>query len=74
MPHLPTTQAQHLHEVLPPEVARCRQLLAYYQRLGPEGVHGAAILEQAIKQAEAALAVGDLPALMRAYQNLKGHE
>ncbi|MGI4873214.1 MAG: hypothetical protein ACRYFX_18795 [Janthinobacterium lividum] len=74
MPTLPTTQAQHLHEVLPQEVARCRELLTYYQQAGPEGVHGAAILEQSLKQAEAALALGDLPALMRAYQNLEGHE
>lgn len=63
-----------LGDDLPRELARCRKLLGIYKEIGPNGAFGYAMIEADIARAEAALASGDLTAMIRAYQALKGCE
>lgn len=61
-----------LAEELPKEQARCRDLLARYREIGPAGAFGAAMIESALRDADAAVMAGDLVPMIRAYERLKG--
>ena len=72
---LPTTQMQSLAEALPIEQARCRELLHEYKNLPMNaGMFGAALIEQSLRRADAAVMSGDVVAMLRSYQELKDHE
>ena len=58
----------------PKQQARVRELLADYKALGPSGVFGTISIESVLRQADAALASGDIVKILRAYEALKGAE
>ena len=63
--------AETLGDALPKEQARVRALLAVYHGLGPTGAFGAAMLEKALRQADAANISGDVVALIKSYEELR---
>lgn len=60
-----------LAEQLPKEQQRVRELLPHYDAI-PTGVFGATMLRQALTRAEQAAASGDVIAMLRSYEELKG--
>lgn len=63
-----------LGEALPKELARVREILGHYKEIGPAGAFGAAMIEQSLRRADAAIMSGDLPAMIDAYNDLKGYK
>ncbi len=59
-------------EAFPLEQARVRELLSEYNLIGPAGMFGAAMLEQALQRADQAAISGDVTAILRSYKELKG--
>lgn len=55
----------------PAELQRCRDLLQMYKLIGPAGAFGAVIIGDVIRRAEAALASGDVVAMVRLYAEMK---
>ena len=63
-----------LGEDLPKEMARVRdELLPLYDAI-PTGVFAATLMRVTLDEAAKAMAEGDLPAMIAAYQELKGFE
>ena len=60
-------------EAFPEEQARVRELLALYKTI-PTGFFGAAMIEQVLKRADQAAISGDIVAIIRSYEELKGCE
>lgn len=56
----------------PKQQARARELLKAYHAIGPAGQFGAIIIEATLKQAEEAMASGDVIKILAAYQDLQG--
>lgn len=52
----------------PKEQARVREVLSQFREIGPAGALGAALIEQTLRDADAAMASGDVVAILRAYQ------
>lgn len=65
-------QAISLGEAFPQEQARVRELLEQYIAIGPNGAFGAAMIRQALTRAEQAAINGDVVAMLRSYEELKG--
>lgn len=63
-----------LAEAYPLQQKRCRDLLAEYKAIGPEGAFGAAVLEDLLTRAEAAMASGDLVAMLGCYDQMERAE
>ena len=61
-----------LGDALPQEMARCRRLLEVYKEIGPAGSFAHAMIENDLKVADAAMVSGDLVAMIRSYEALKG--
>lgn len=61
-----------LADALPAEQRRVRELLVEYVSLGPVGSFGAAMLRQTLARADQAAMSGDVVAMLRAYEDLKG--
>lgn len=61
----------NLAEALPAEQQRVRELVKIYDNV-PHGAFGAAMLRQALTRAEQAAASGDVVAMLRSYEELKG--
>ena len=59
-----------LGDALPKEQARVREVLAEYKKI-PQGVFGAVIIEQALKNADEAVISGNIFAMIAAYEELK---
>lgn len=59
-------------EDFPKEQARVRELLGIYKGLGPVGGFGAMVIEAVLKRADEAAMSGDVVAILRSYQELKG--
>jgi len=57
---------------LPREQARCRELLRQYQSLGPVGKFGYLMIEAVMKRADVAVASGDVIAMIRSLEELRG--
>ena len=57
-------------EALPKEQARCRELLLQYKEIGPAGAFGALFIEQKLREADNALASGDVVRIVKAYDAL----
>lgn len=60
-----------LAEELPSEMERVRQVLKRYKALGPAGRFGAIMINHSLREAEKAIANGDVVAMMRAYRDLQ---
>jgi hypothetical protein len=61
-----------LGEALPREMARVRDhVLPHYVEIGPAGMFGAAMIRADLDRAAAALAAGDVVAMMDAYVALR---
>ncbi len=56
----------------PKEQKRVRELLQQYKAIGPAGCFGAMMIEQALEKAEHAAISGDVIAILRSYEELKG--
>ena len=64
-----------LGEALPAEMTRVRGLIPMYQSIGPAGAFAIMFINQALDRAQKALAEGDVVAMIRVYEELKGmHE
>lgn len=62
-----------LGDALPRELKRCRELVAKYDKLpGGVGAFGAHMIRRDIAAGERALLSGDVVAMLRAYEALKG--
>ena len=61
-----------LGERFPIEQARVRELLVEYEKLGPVGIFGAAMIRQALENADKAAVSGDVVAMLQAYEELRG--
>lgn len=62
-------------EALPAEMARVRdEILPAYLACGPGGVAAATMMRRDIDDAAKAMAEGDVVAMVRAYETLKGWE
>ncbi len=61
-----------LGEDYPKEQARVRALLIEYESIGPAGAFGKVILNDILKRADEAAISGDLGAMIRSYQEMKG--
>lgn len=66
------TEPTSLGTELPKEISRCQELLVEYASIGPSGFIGATFIRQKIDHAVAALAKGDVVAMIQAYEDLKG--
>ena len=60
----------NLIEGLQKELSRNRELLKEYEAI-PQGVFGATMIKQAIKNTETAMADNDTVAMLKCYQELK---
>ena len=58
----------------PQEQARCREVLAQYRELGAAGVLGGIMIEATLREADLAMASGDIVRILAAYQAMKGVE
>jgi len=65
-------EAKSLGTALPKEIARVRDLLPLYDAI-PTGVFAATMMRRSLDAAVKALAEGDLPAMVSAYEDLKGY-
>lgn len=61
-------------EDFPKEQARCREVLAQYKELGPSGVLGGMMIEATLREADAAMASGDIVRILQAYKAMQGVE
>ena len=61
----------NLIEGLQEELTRNREVLTEYEAI-PTGAFGALMIRQAITAAEAAIASGDVVAMLRCYKELQG--
>ncbi len=62
-----------LGEALPQEMSRVRDLLPYYDRI-PTGAFAATMIRHSLDDARDALAKGDVGAMARCYEDLRGYE
>jgi len=60
-------------EEFPKEQARVRELLEAYKSI-PTGQFGAIMIEQVLQRAEKAAISGDIIAILKSYEELKGCE
>jgi molybdopterin converting factor small subunit len=68
-------QTDTLGDALPREMTRVRRLIPMYQSIGPAGGFAIMMMNRALDEAQKALAEGDVVAMIRAYEDLKGfHE
>ena len=65
--------ADTLGEALPREMARVRDVvMPAYQAIGPSGAFALAFMRRDLDLAAKALAEGDVAAMLRAYESLRG--
>jgi hypothetical protein len=62
-----------LAEALPAQQARCREILEHALEIGQAGAFLAEMLRQSLARAERAAADGDLPAMIRALNDLQAY-
>lgn len=63
-----------LGDAFPLEQARCRELLAQYQAIGPAGRFGYLAISAVLERADLAAISGDVIAMMRTFAEMKGCE
>ena len=64
--------AETLADALPREMARVRGVLGHYREIGPDGMFGAAMIEQDLRAADRAVMSGDVAAMLRSLKTLQG--
>lgn len=65
--------SESLGEALPREMARVRdELMPLYIQIGPPGQFALALMRQSLDAAAKAMAEGDVVAMLRAHEDLKG--
>ena len=63
-----------LGEALPKEITRVRdEVLPLYDAIGSPGIFAATMMRQSLDAASKAMIEGDLPAMIRCYEDLKGY-
>lgn len=67
-----TSKPRNLAEALPVEQARVRKVRDTYCEVGPAGFLGTVIIDRALERAEHAVASGDVIAMIRSYEELRG--
>lgn len=67
-----TSTDSTLADALPQEIERCQQLLTQYAAIGPVGNFGAMMIRRDIAAAHKAMMEGDVVAMLRAHEALKG--
>lgn len=67
----PEKQTASVGEQFPREQARCREVLGHYKEIGPVGAFGAAMIEATLREADAAMASGDVVRIVRAFAAMK---
>ena len=67
-----TAEVQTLADALPKEMARVREVLGHYREIGPAGMIGAAFIEQDLRAADKAVMSGDVVAMLRSLETLRG--
>jgi len=71
----PTMETKTLGEELPREMARVRdQVMPAYQEIGTAGAFALAMMRADLDAAAKAMAEGDVVAMLRVYESLKGYE
>lgn len=64
-----------LGDDLPKQMARVRdELIPQYQSIGPAGGFAIGMMRRSLDRAAVAMADGDLPAMIAAYQELKSYQ
>lgn len=64
-----------LGDALPREIARVRdEVMPVYREIGPGGIFALTMMQHDLDEASRAMIAGDLPAMIRVYQSLKGYE
>ena len=70
-----STDVKTLGEELPREMARVRdKVMPAYQSIGTAGVFALAMMRADLDAAARAMAEGDVVAMLRAYESLKGYK
>lgn len=64
--------ADSLGDAFPREMTRVRNLIPIYASIGSAGGPAIFMMNMALDEAQRALAAGDVVAMMRAYEDLKG--
>lgn len=67
-------QATSLGTEFPKMQAHCRELLQTYRDIGAAGVFGATMIEQTLREADAAAISGDVVEMLRVYKKMKDHK
>jgi len=62
-----------LAEALPKEIERVQELIPLYQSV-PMGFIAAGFMKESIRRAHAAMMAGDVVAMLRTLEDLKGYE
>jgi hypothetical protein len=65
--------SETLADALPREIERVQELITIYESV-PMGFLAASMMRQSIKQAHAAMMAGDVVAMLRCHEDLKGYE
>lgn len=68
-----TTKTENIIEGIQRQCDRVREILPLYDEI-PTGVFAATMMRNSIKAAEAAIASGDVLAMLAAYKDLEGYE
>lgn len=68
-----TTNPENIIEGIQRQCDRAREILPLYDEI-PTGVFAATMMRNSIKAAEAAIASGDVLAMLAAYKDLEGYE
>lgn len=63
-----------LGEDYPVQQARCRELLEQYKAIGPNGAFGHLMISQVLARADHAAMSGDVVAMLRSFEEMKGCE
>jgi len=67
--------SETLGDALPREIARVRdEVLPEYVAIGSAGAIASAMMRQSLDRASKAMIEGDVVAMIRAYEDLKGYE
>lgn len=61
-----------LADEFPKEQERCRQLLEQYKEIGPVGAFGHMMISDVLRRADQAAMSGDVVAMLRLYEEMKG--
>lgn len=70
-----TTEASTLGEALPAEMTRVRdEVMPMYIEIGPPGAIALHLMRTSLDAAAKAMAEGDVVAMLRAYEDLKGFD